>query len=586
MNFNEMSKEELIEYIESLIDTESGKYGLIWDKEKEPELIVEECDKHIPILDEISEKDLLNAGTNNILIEGDNFHALNVLNYTHGEKIDVIYIDPPYNTGNKDFVYNDKFVDYEDGYRHSKWLNFMEKRLKLAKGLLSENGLIFISIDDNELFQLKLLCDKIFGENRFLANITVETSNGVFGLKAKHVNKTIVKCKDYVLVYSMNKETLNLQPLYTKSKASFDTHFTYYKNDDFECNLIDFLKDNDLVKERSKRYGMNISLNNLSRLMDIDQDINDLILSEAEHIFRIRDYTLAISEENLKLLEDEKKHKIDDFYVFQNQDGMLLYLYPFAKLVNQTADYNSQKCSSVILGDLWKGFNDDMGNVGKEGGIDFKNGKKPVRLIKNILKMINNKNATVLDFFAGSGTTGQAVLELNNEDGGNRKFILCTNNENNICEEKTYPRLKNIISGYGNYKALNNSLRYYRCDFVENTNNRDQLYYDLTEKCIPMLSMKEECYNIIKSTNEYRIYSNDDKTKITAVYYDLFGNKENDFIEELKSIETEKTIYKFTLGDYIDNSIFNGVKNYTVEPIPYRIVELYRRLVKMSKGGE
>ena len=321
MKFDELTKEELIEYINNLGEELNGKYGLVWDKEKEPEKIVVDCDKMIPILKEIDTKNINKGGVDNILIEGDNFHALSILNYTHRGSVDVIYIDPPYNTGHEDFMYNDKYIDLEDGYRHSKWLNFMEKRLKIAKNLLTENGLIFISIDDNELYQLKLLCDKVFGDNRFLCNITVETSNGVFGLKAKHVNKTIVKCKDYLLVYAMNKENLDLNPLYTKSKASFDTHFTYYKNDKIECNLIDYLKENDLIKEKSKKHDLSISLGNLSKLMDIDEDVYKLIISESEHIFRIRDYTLSINEKNRQLLKDGQKHRIDDFYVFINEEN-------------------------------------------------------------------------------------------------------------------------------------------------------------------------------------------------------------------------------------------------------------------------
>ena len=149
MHYDKMTKEQLIEYIENLNEDQTGKYGLVWDREKEPEKIVVDCDKYIPILTEINNKEIDNNGLDNLLIEGDNFHSLSVLNYTHKESIDVIYIDPPYNTGNKDFIYNDRFVDSEDGYRHSKWLNFMEKRLKLAKNVLSENGVMFIMSKHN-----------------------------------------------------------------------------------------------------------------------------------------------------------------------------------------------------------------------------------------------------------------------------------------------------------------------------------------------------------------------------------------------------------------------------------------------------
>ena len=202
MIFEEMTKEELIEYIKKINDEETGKYGLVWDKEKEPEQIVMDCDKKIPILSEIKENNINNNGIDNILIEGDNFHSLSVLNYTHKESIDVIYIDPPYNTGNKDFMYNDKFVDIEDGYRHSKWLNFMQKRLKLAKNLLKEDGIIMISIDDNEYSQLKLLCDQIFGENNLLSSHHIQVR---YGNKSLNEDNDWQPVMEFVLIYAKNK---------------------------------------------------------------------------------------------------------------------------------------------------------------------------------------------------------------------------------------------------------------------------------------------------------------------------------------------------------------------------------------------
>ena len=141
-----------------------------------------------------------------------------------------------------------------------------------------------------------------------------------------------------------------------------------------------------------------------------------------------------------------------------------------------------------------------------------------------------------------------------------------------------------MINGYGKLEATGGNLKYFKTEFVDNTNNRDQLYYDLTEKCIPMLSMKEDCYNEIKGNSEYKIFKNDEGTKVTAVYFDLFGNKEKEFVDELKNIDLKKVIYKFSLSDYVDESIFKDVKDYKIEAIPYRIVEVYRRLAKMSKG--
>ena len=127
------------------------KYGLVWEPKTED--VVELCKEKLPVLKEVKNKTIVTDKDKpvNLLIEGDNYHALSVLNYTHAGKIDVIYIDPPYNTGNKEFIFNDRIVDSEDSYRHSKWLSFAEKRLRLAKNLLKDTGVIFISIDDNEV---------------------------------------------------------------------------------------------------------------------------------------------------------------------------------------------------------------------------------------------------------------------------------------------------------------------------------------------------------------------------------------------------------------------------------------------------
>jgi adenine-specific DNA-methyltransferase len=175
------------------------KYGLVW--EDKPEDVVEMCKKKLPVLKEVKNKEIITDKNKpvNLLIEGDNYHALSVLNYTHSGKVDVIYIDPPYNTGNKDFIFNDQYVDREDAYRHSKWLSFMERRLKLAKNLLKDDGVIFVSIDDNELAQLKLLMDSpdLFGEKNFVA-IFPRKSGIAPRIDAKHISIE----HDYVMCYA------------------------------------------------------------------------------------------------------------------------------------------------------------------------------------------------------------------------------------------------------------------------------------------------------------------------------------------------------------------------------------------------
>ena len=197
-DYSLLSREDLVSLL--LKYDEKKKYGIVWDEERVPEKVVTDCQTHLPVLTEVKDKEIITNPNEltHLLIEGDNFHTLSVLNYTHQGKIDLIYIDPPYNTGNKDFIYNDKYVDTIDTYRHSKWLNFMNKRLELARELLTERGSIFISIDDNEFAQLKMLCDKIFGEENFVIDIIWNSRKSVSNdtiISLNH-NHTLFYCRD------------------------------------------------------------------------------------------------------------------------------------------------------------------------------------------------------------------------------------------------------------------------------------------------------------------------------------------------------------------------------------------------------
>ncbi len=202
-DYSQLSKDDLINIIEKL---ESRKgYGLIWDEEKTKEQFEKESENALPVLKEAKDKEIKTDPTKpiNILIEGDNYHALSVLNYTHQGKIDVIYIDPPYNTGgSKEWKFNDQWVDKNDTYRHSKWLSFISKRLNLAKNLLKDDGVILISIDDNEYAQLKLLCDSLFGEKQFIGSLVWEKKK-----KGSHLDSSITNVKEYILAYCKNSNS-------------------------------------------------------------------------------------------------------------------------------------------------------------------------------------------------------------------------------------------------------------------------------------------------------------------------------------------------------------------------------------------
>lgn len=530
MDYKNMSKEELIEYIKKLNEDQTGKYGLIWDREKQPEETVFSCNKYIPVLKHIENKDInCNGSIENILIEGDNFHSLSALHYTHKEAIDVIYIDPPYNTG-KEFIYNDDLVNEEDGYRHSKWLNFMQKRLKLGKELLKSTGVIFISIDDNEQAQLKLLCDSIFGEINFVSSFVVIRAEG--GGLAKQV----IKGHDYLLVYC--KDISEFSPL-AKEKD--------IRGKKVISEGIEYWVQEDWLRKEFGKYG-NCHYEELLTYKDKKtKEAIDKGLEEGKYQLIKKDNGLHIIGKLRRI--DEDSSKFYSILKHLNKDGVI-----------------------------------DLKKFDLEESFDY---PKPVSLIKELVLgatfFIKKKKPIILDFFAGSGTTGQAVLELNKKDGGNRQFILCTNNENEICDKITYPRLKQCILGSKNIEKLGTNLKYFKTDFVENVGTRDQLYYDLTEKCIPMLCLKEETFEKLDLNEEYAIYTNKENSKYTCVYFDIFGNKYEEFKRKLEEIEEQKSLYIFALGDYVNTNDLKDVKNYTIEAIPYRILDLYKKVIKMSK---
>lgn len=592
MNFENMSKEELIEYINNLNEEHSGKYGLVWDAEKVPEQVVVDCNKLIPVLKEEENKKIDNGGEDNILIEGDNFHSLEVLNYTHHESIDIIYIDPPYNTGKKDFIYNDKFVDEEDGYRHSKWLNFMYKRLKIARNLLKNDGVIFISIDDNEFAQLKLLCDKVFGEKNFISMLSIENNP-----KGRKNSKFISISNEYCMIYAKNKTDSYFIENVPKSDKdlSIDENGNYVQNggrrvlvgeNSFNNEVDDF--------ESEKNYTVyyNGEFNDIIIKQEKSVDDKDETLIEKK-------YNRYYSYNNNMLVQNtySKTKFLELFYsncldIKENK----IYEKNYTTTIRLKSMVVNRKYDAIINNEKIKNYEIDvkttsagtlLKNIFNTKDTIFDNPKN-VGLLKLLISLKNNKNAIVLDFFAGSGTTAQSVVELNNEDDGHRKFILCTNNENNICEEVTYQRIKTVITGKRKNNSeysggLPGSLKYFKTEFVENNSTRDQIYFDLTEKCVPMLCVKESTFDLVEKTDSYVIYKDKNSTNYTCIYYDILHNNYDEFIEKIKYIENKKALYIFSLNNRVEEYELEGITNYKVEAIPQKIYDLYRKLVKLSK---
>ena len=436
-------------------EVRTKKYGLVFEEHKER--VDVELEHNLPVLTENEKRFIDNGGDINVLIEGDNLAALKLLEKTHRGKIDLIYIDPPYNTGNKDFIYNDTYVDTADTFRHSKWLSFMKKRLEIARRLLTDEGSIFISIDDNEYAALKMLCDLIFDESCFVNAVAVKMSE-VSGVKMSHVDKKLPKLKEYCLVYCRDASKFRLKPI-VKMKSDDVEKITKYAK--YYSKII---ADKTLPVEDWEIIPLDeyFERNGMSMLTEDGKKDKERILQ-----FKLENAERMVYRTNNKAFENVECDK--KLAVITSVRG-LEYIWWEGKQMLFLSDYIKE-----FEGDMWMDISTI--NLNKEGYVDFANGKKPVKLISRCIATHLSKNALVLDFFAGSGTTGHAVMSLNARDGGKRKFILVTNNENGICEKVTYERLKRVIEKEG-YAAR---LKYYKIDYVPID---EKVYYEYADELL------------------------------------------------------------------------------------------------------
>ena len=476
------------------------KYGLVWERHEEAVDI--QMRDNIPVFTECVDKEIsTTTGGVNFLLEGDNLHSLRLLEKTHAGRIDLIYIDPPYNTNNKEFIYDDSFVAKTDAFRHSKWLSFMHERLLLVKQLLSKNGSIFISIDSNEQAQLKLLCDEIFGEENFVDMISwfkkASPSND-----AQYFSNDI----EYILVYARDKSVWRPHRLPLNEKQ-----MKYYTNPDndsrgpwnsatYTCN-----------KSKEQRPSLYYPITNPYT---------------GEEVWPKETAVWAYSKEQC---EEHIKNNM----LFWGVDGKAKYP-RFKKFLS-----NHQ---GVVNRTLWHydDVNHTQGASAELKSLDIIGfaTPKPTRLIDRIIRIASEDNSIILDFFAGSGTTAHAVLKYNHDhESSNRKFILCTNNENNICEEVTYERIKRVIEGYGDVEGIPANLKYYRTDFVSKYS--DSLTDELLDHIKEMIQLE---HGINLDGNQYLLVLTDEEADALEQHWDEYKDVKALYVSRNVLFTTEQNM--------------------------------------------
>ncbi|MBP6356261.1 MAG: site-specific DNA-methyltransferase [Paludibacter sp.] len=584
-----LTPEERAELV-NLLNTKK-KYGLVW--EDKPEDVEEQLRTKLPVLREVVERRIMaspspsnggekepnqpqkqnllfendneettsssshsgrpgGASPNHILIEGDNLHALTALTFTHEGKIDVVYIDPPYNRGENDFKYNDNWIEKENPFKHSLWLNFISKRLKIAKRLLDNKGVMIIHIDEHEFDALNLLLEtEIFSEEDSLGVIIWNKQN------PKGDSKAVAIMHEYVLVYCKNKQEFkSLENIITRPKPNAVKILNKAKRlyskigktgipDEIKEVIKPFNFSKEILKDFEVKYDLELVNKEFQNWLS-RQDF-----SGGEKAYKFID-ELGRVYQSVSMSWPNKEQAPEDYFIplihpitqkpcpipgrgWRNPTSTMKKLLD-KKLILFGVDESTQPRRKYLLSENMfentpsiynSGVSDD--DLFKEIGIEFPY-PKPTEVAKYFLQSIHPNPKKILDFFAGSGTTLHATMQLNAEDGGNRQCILVTNNENNICEEVTYERNKRVIEGYTNGKGLqvagltNNNLRYFRSEYVgrEKTHkNKRELVLAATE----LLCIKEDIYTELAELNGQKLNNKvvrcfSDKGKYMLVIYD------------------------------------------------------------------
>lgn len=398
-----------------------------------------------------------NKDSNNRLYIGDNLDGMKTMMSEYQGTIDLAYLDIPYNMPSTRV--KQAYADSFDGT--CDLLCMLLPRLKLVQKLLSFAGLVALSVSEHEVAYVKALMDEVFGRDNIINNIVIEMAIAA-GPVSGYTQYKLPSTKGYLLVYAKDKSNIDyLQRLYDPASNKFTSSYNLFIDKKLnKIPLIDYLQQQEDVKELFTKHGLKINQENIATLMDYDTDFeNHMYQTLSKDLYkRTKPYQNPLkSDFNAPV---DVVFEYDGKLLEKTQDGTVYHLKPFYNKLQKSDDGTLE--NSVIRGDIWKGYYSEKSRIQKEGGVPFSAGKKPVKLIRDLLKWIGKKDAVVLDAFAGSATTAEAVMVQNKTDGGTRSFILCQLPEEvqagsieakagfKFIHQITIQRLKNVAKAISN----------------------------------------------------------------------------------------------------------------------------------------
>lgn len=566
MSEQEMKK-QIVDLQSQIRKLKKNNLGLVFEDKTED--VVEQSKIKVPILKEVVKKhlDLDEEHPNNLMIEGDNYLSLSVLNYTHKKSIDVIYIDPPYNTGAKNWKYNNDYVDKDDEYRHSKWLSFMRHRLNLAKNLLKDDGVLICAIDENEQAHLSVLIEQLFPAHEQHAITVVHNPKGVQGSNFSYTHEYAI----FVVPKS--------QKIIGDRSLSADEIYV--------SNLRNWGNESERTDAKNCFYPIIVSNNKIVGFGDVSPDAfhpksaNEKQKDGTIHVYPVDEKGV---ERKWRYARQSVEAIKDILQIKESRGGniqiMIAKDYGTYKTVWTDKKYDASEYGTKLLREILP-------------KCDFDFPKSLYTVYDCLFAIVGQRpHATILDFFAGSGTTGHAVLEMNKIDGGNRKFILCTNNENNndgaggIAESVCYPRIKAVINGYKNKKSekvsgIPSNLFYYQTDLVDIEQIHkvpDDAKIKITYQAGEMIAVRENALKEVEKNDWWQIFEG--KNKQVAIYFKEDKTKLSELIAKLEKSKTPTALYIFSWGKNEYKGEYT-TENIRVEDIPEPIIEVYKEINRL-----